>query len=59
LVLPFKAIQKTGGKETVLVLENNKPVEEEVKAGLRGSDSLVEIISGVNEGEMVIIPNKK
>ena len=59
LVLPLKAIQKIGGKETVMVLENNKPVEKEVKVGLRGSDSLVEIISGVNEGEMVIIPNKK
>lgn len=59
LVLPFKAIQKKGEKEMVTVLENNNAVEKEVQAGLRGSDSLVEIISGLDEGEMVIIPNKK
>ncbi|MFH0792315.1 MAG: efflux RND transporter periplasmic adaptor subunit [bacterium] len=59
LVLPVKAIQKKGEKEVVMVLENNNSVEKEVQIGLRGSDSLVEIVSGTNEGEIIIIPNKK
>jgi RND family efflux transporter MFP subunit len=59
LILPVKAIQKKGDKEVVIVLENNKSVEKEIQTGLKGSDSLVEIVSGVNESETLIIPNNK
>ena len=59
LALPLKAIQKKETKETVMVLEGETAIEKEVQTGLKGSDSLVEIVSGISQGETVIISNNK
>lgn len=56
IYVPQRAITTNGGK-TVEILQSGKTVKKTaVEAGLRGSDGNVEIISGVNEGDLVIIP---
>lgn len=55
--LPQRAVTKEEGKSIVRIYpegEEENPEEVEVKIGLRGSDGMVEIISGVDEGEKVI-----
>ncbi len=56
LMVPEDVIQKKDGKKFVEVLVGEKPEEREVETGLLGSDDLIEIISGLNEGDQVIIP---
>ena len=52
--IPQRAVQDTNGKKIVQVLENGKPVDREVKLGLEGDGGLVEIVSGLSEGDQVI-----
>jgi HlyD family secretion protein len=47
-------IIKNGGK-VVNILKNNGVEEVKVTTGLRGSDGNVEIVSGVDEGDKVIV----
>ncbi|MDP1706915.1 MAG: efflux RND transporter periplasmic adaptor subunit [bacterium] len=42
------------GEKTVRVLQDGVVIEKEVQTGLRGSDGHWEIISGLNEGDLVI-----
>lgn len=46
-------------KKVVEVLVNNQIEEKVVEIGLRGDNGLVEIISGLNEGEQVITSKKE
>jgi multidrug efflux pump subunit AcrA (membrane-fusion protein) len=55
LVLPKRTIQKKDEKEMVEILKNGKIEQREIKIGLEGSNDLVEIISGLKEGEKVIV----
>lgn len=55
LVLPREILKKKEGKYFVEVLEGEKKIEKEVEPGIFGED-LVEVLSGVSEGEKVIIP---
>jgi len=55
LIIPEDAIQKKDGKKFVEVLVGEKPEEREVETGLLGSNDMIEIISGVNEEDQVII----
>lgn len=62
LRVPQRAISRDDGKNFVRLLpmkENETPAEREVKIGLRGSDGMAEIISGLEEGEKVITFEKK
>jgi len=52
---PEDAIQKKDDKTIVEVLKDNVVEEKEVEVGLEGSDDMVEIVSGVLEGEKVIL----
>lgn len=54
LVIPAETIQEKNGKTIVQVLKNGKIEEREIEIGLRGSYDLVEVISGIGEGEKVI-----
>lgn len=54
LVVPREAVKKVGEKTTVEVLVDDLIQEREVEVGLRG-DTLVELISGLEEGEKVLI----
>jgi HlyD family secretion protein len=57
LQVPDVCIKREKGKETVqvLVAEGQEPQEREVKAGLSNWDQ-TEIISGLKEGEVVMVP---
>lgn len=49
---------KINGEKTVRILENGIPKEVVIETGLRGSDGNIEIISGVKEGDLIIISEK-
>ena len=55
LVVPEEAVQKIDEKITVEVFQDGKVEEKEIEIGLEGSNDMVEIISGLNEGEKVIL----
>jgi multidrug efflux pump subunit AcrA (membrane-fusion protein) len=54
LTVPNGAIRREGGKKVVFVLQNNQPVNREVKTGWKDS-SYTEVLAGLNEGERVVI----
>ncbi len=53
LFLPERFVQRKEGKRFVNVLENGEIVQREVKTGLSGEGRVVEIVSGLKEGEKV------
>lgn len=53
LIVPFDAVT-TSGKKTVFVVRNGVAQEQEVKVGL-SSDTSYEIISGLKEGDRVVV----
>jgi multidrug efflux pump subunit AcrA (membrane-fusion protein) len=55
LVVPEEAVRKTDEKITVEVFQDGKIEEREIEIGLEGSNDMVEVISGLNEGEKVIL----
>ena len=55
LYLPSRSILTEGNRKYVRVLENGEIVEKEVSVGLNADDSKKEILSGVNEGEEIIL----
>ncbi len=54
LVIPARAVVYKNDKAYVQVLVDNQPQEKEVELGLKGDDSLVEILSGLAIDEEVI-----
>jgi HlyD family secretion protein len=54
LQVPGRAIINQEDKNIVRVLKDEELVEKEVQTGLRGDSGLVEIISGLSEGEEII-----
>jgi HlyD family secretion protein len=55
LMVPTDAIQKKNGKTTVEVSKNGTTENREIEIGLQGSQGTAEIISGLSEGEKVIL----
>lgn len=56
IAVPRRAVITRSGKQIVQVLNANKEaVEKEVATGLVGSDGLVEITVGLNEGDAVLL----
>ena len=55
LIVPKYAVQKKDGKKIVEVLENGKIQEKEIQTGLEGTNDMVEVISGLEEGEKVVV----
>jgi len=56
LVVPDLAVDKKNGKRFVEVFKSENNIEQrEVKIGLEGSNGLIEIVSGLKEGEKVVI----
>ncbi len=55
LVIPEDAIEKKNGQQIVKIFENGVVKEKEIKTGLLGSDDMIEVISGLEEGEQVIV----
>lgn len=56
LKIPDIAIDRSGGKTRVSVLENGQPVEREIKAGITNWQE-TQVISGLTKGEQVILPS--
>lgn len=54
LMIPSRAVKKIDGQQMVQVLENGQAVDKEVVTGFKGDDTMLEIISGLEEGEDVI-----
>ena len=55
LILPLDAIIYKHGKKFVKALKDGKIIEKEIQTGLISESGQIEIISGVSEGEKVII----
>ncbi len=58
LFIPQRAIRSEGGLKFVRILENGQVREVEVVTGLRGDDGLIEIISGLEVGQEIVIREK-
>ena len=55
LTVSEDAVQKKDGKTIVEVLKDEKSQEKEIETGLWGTNNLIEVISGLSEGEEVIL----
>lgn len=58
LSIPYRAVRVNGTK-TVRVLENNVVKEIPVEVGLRADEGKAEILSGLNEGQVVVLNIKE
>ncbi len=67
LYIPAKAIKEKRGEEPtdsrlypyVQVLEGSQVKEKDIQTGMKGGNGMIEIISGLNEGEQIILSTKK
>ncbi|HHE76833.1 MAG TPA: efflux RND transporter periplasmic adaptor subunit, partial [Candidatus Parcubacteria bacterium] len=57
LLAPKEAVESMDGKEDVRVYNNGKTEKREIKTGLEGED-FYEVVSGLKEGEMVVVGKK-
>lgn len=57
LILPARFVNMENEAQGVIVLrKNNIDTEQKVTLGVRGQDGLIEILSGLNEGDEVVAP---
>jgi len=54
LAIPEEALEEVNGTPRVRVFKDKEVEEREIKIGLKGSNGLVEVLSGLSEGERVI-----
>ena len=59
LFLPVSAVLKKNGKKIVQVLSGNQIIEKDVIVGIKNDSGMIEVISGISEGEQVVLGNKK
>ncbi|MFA5946721.1 MAG: efflux RND transporter periplasmic adaptor subunit [Patescibacteria group bacterium] len=59
LSVPTRAVLEKDGKKIVRVLVNEALVEKEVTIGLRADGGVTEILTGLTEGETIVISIKK
>lgn len=55
LTVPEDAIYKKNGKTMVQVIKDDEIEDREIEIGLKGSDDMIEVISGLEEGEKVVV----
>lgn len=59
IAIQERLVKTENGKRSIRVItENGKILERFVTTGLRGSDGYVEVITGIDEGEKVVIANE-
>ncbi len=56
LGIPRVAVQEKNDKKYVEVLESNELKQKEVATGIKGTGGVIEVLSGLVEGEKVVIP---
>jgi len=56
LVIPESALLKNNGNYLTKVLERNEVKEYETEIGMRGDEGMVEILSGINDGDKIVLP---
>jgi RND family efflux transporter MFP subunit len=55
LIIPSRAVvERNGGEKYARVLADNQVEEKPIEVGLRGDEGMIEIISGIKEGEEVV-----
>jgi multidrug efflux pump subunit AcrA (membrane-fusion protein) len=60
LVVPQRAVRSDGDRRYVLVeLSPGQTEERTVSLGLRGDDGLVEVLTGLSEGDAVVVLERK
>lgn len=57
LVIPEAAIENKNGKTFVQIVKGKNLQESEIQAGLKGEDDMVEVVSGLNEGDTIAVKN--
>jgi HlyD family secretion protein len=55
LFIPVSAIRIKDNKKYVQILENKKTINRDVTTGIKNSAGMIEIISGLEEGEQVMV----
>ncbi len=55
VLIPERAIYRKEGKEFVQIIVNGELKEIKIETGLRGEGRMIEIISGVSEGDRILI----
>ena len=58
LIIPRGSLEKINGDNIIMILEKGKAQERKIEIGLEG-DEYVEVLSGVSQGEEVIIAEKQ
>ncbi len=58
LIVPASAIQKNGSVSFVQIYKNGKITSQNVTTGLKSQNGTIEIVSGLSEGEQVVIGGK-
>ncbi len=59
LMVPQRAVIEKNKKKIIRALTHGKMEEVEVKTGIRGDGGMIEIISGINEGQEIVLSEKK
>lgn len=59
LLVPVSTIKTEGDKKIVRVLEQKELMKKEVVTGIKNNSGMIEIISGLSEGDQVIIDSLK
>ena len=55
LILPETAISEKNGVNTVQILNGENLEEKEIEIGLKGNNDMIEVVSGLSEGNQVVI----
>ncbi len=55
LSVPQRTVVQKNGGFIVRILEKNKPVDRDITTGIRGNLGRIEILSGLQEGDLVIV----
>ncbi|MDT8902556.1 efflux RND transporter periplasmic adaptor subunit [Anaeroselena agilis] len=58
LVVPLSAVKEEKGEKYVQVMAGGQELSKTVQAGLSGDEN-IEIVSGLSEGEQVVLPTEK
>ncbi len=61
LTIPYRSVIKGNGSSTVRVLQSDGKTYDSVPVmtGLRGTDGMIEVISGISAGQMVVVDINK